>query len=94
MLDPFLGSGTTALAAVRLNRRCIGFDISGRYVQLARKRLSEDIQNEEARRPPANVSAEQLHMPSSAEREAPKPTPPCVAKPRLGLGAPTGCPKP
>ncbi|MGO9900187.1 MAG: DNA-methyltransferase [Solirubrobacteraceae bacterium] len=80
VLDPFLGSGTTALAAVRLNRRCIGFDISARYVQLARKRLGEHSQNEEIRRRPANVSAEQLNMPNPAERDPPEPTAPRAAQ--------------
>jgi DNA modification methylase len=40
IVDPFLGSGTTALAARRLNRRCIGFEISENYVKLAQSRLS------------------------------------------------------
>lgn len=39
VLDPFMGSGTTALAALRLNRQFIGFDISKEYCELARKRL-------------------------------------------------------
>lgn len=40
VLDPFIGSGTTALAALELNRRCIGFDISPAYVQLAIERVT------------------------------------------------------
>jgi DNA modification methylase len=39
ILDPFVGSGTTALAAIELNRRCLGFDISDEYVQIARDRI-------------------------------------------------------
>jgi DNA modification methylase len=39
VLDPFMGSGTTALAAVALGRRCVGFDISEAYVKLARERV-------------------------------------------------------
>ncbi|MGA7860672.1 MAG: site-specific DNA-methyltransferase [Thermoplasmata archaeon] len=31
VLDPFLGSGTTMLAARRLGRRCIGYEVEGRY---------------------------------------------------------------
>jgi site-specific DNA-methyltransferase (adenine-specific) len=37
--DPFMGSGTTAIAAHQLNRRWIGSEISQEYVTLAEKRL-------------------------------------------------------
>lgn len=40
VLDPFMGSGTTALAAVMEGRRYLGFETEGAYVELARKRLS------------------------------------------------------
>ncbi len=40
VLDPFVGSGTTAVAAARLGRYYIGIDINEQYVQLARDRLS------------------------------------------------------
>lgn len=40
VLDPFVGSGTTAVAAARLGRYYIGIDINEQYVQLARNRLS------------------------------------------------------
>lgn len=39
VLDPFVGSGTTALAAMELRRRCVGFDLSDEYVRLAQERL-------------------------------------------------------
>jgi len=41
VLDPFIGSGTTAVAAIRLQRRVIGFDISERYLQTARQRVTK-----------------------------------------------------
>ena len=43
VLDPFIGSGTTALAAISLKRNFIGFDISEEYVELANLRLQRDI---------------------------------------------------
>jgi hypothetical protein len=42
VLDPFLGSGTTALVADRLQRHCIGIDLSTTYADLARNRLEAD----------------------------------------------------
>jgi site-specific DNA-methyltransferase (adenine-specific) len=40
VLDPFMGSGTTALAAVQAGRRYVGYDTSAEYVALAEKRLA------------------------------------------------------
>lgn len=42
VLDIFMGSGTTALAAISLNRNFLGFDISKEYVDLAKKRIKEE----------------------------------------------------
>jgi DNA modification methylase len=39
--DPFIGSGTTAVAARNLGRHFIGCDISREYVDMARKRLAQ-----------------------------------------------------
>jgi len=39
VLDPFVGSGTTALACKRLNRRYIGIEINPDYYELSRQRL-------------------------------------------------------
>ncbi len=41
VLDPFLGSGTTLLAAERTRRRCIGVEIEPRYVDLGIRRWQE-----------------------------------------------------
>lgn len=45
VLDPFIGSGTTALAAIDLKRNFIGFDISSEYVALAKSRINA-VQNQ------------------------------------------------
>ncbi len=41
VLDPFLGSGTTALAAEHAGRRWLGIETSGEYCRLAARRLAE-----------------------------------------------------
>jgi DNA modification methylase len=41
VIDPFLGSGTTAVVARRLKRRYLGFEIDEDHIRLALKRLSE-----------------------------------------------------
>lgn len=38
VFDPFLGSGTTLIAAARLGRRCMGFEIDPRYVDVIVRR--------------------------------------------------------
>lgn len=38
--DPFMGSGTTAKAAIELNRNYIGSEISANYVEIANERLA------------------------------------------------------
>ncbi|MFA7385979.1 MAG: transcriptional repressor LexA [Candidatus Paceibacterota bacterium] len=42
VLDPFIGSGTTALSAIELERNYIGIDISRDYCELAKKRIKEE----------------------------------------------------
>lgn len=41
VLDPFIGSGTVAIAARKLGRGCVGYDINPDYIELAKKRLAQ-----------------------------------------------------
>lgn len=41
ILDPFMGSGTSAVAALQLGRKFVGYEINADYVSLANKRLQE-----------------------------------------------------
>jgi site-specific DNA-methyltransferase (adenine-specific) len=41
VLDPFMGSGTTAAAAVRHGRRFVGFELNPEYFGIVEKRMSE-----------------------------------------------------
>lgn len=39
VLDPFMGSGQTALAALKAGRHFVGYELSGEYCDLARRRI-------------------------------------------------------
>ncbi len=42
VLDPFVGSGTTLVAAKRTGRRYVGYDLDPTYLQIAKQRLDSD----------------------------------------------------
>jgi site-specific DNA-methyltransferase (adenine-specific)/modification methylase len=48
ILDPFMGSGTTGVAAVQLGRRFIGVEIDAGYFDIARRRISEAVERRDA----------------------------------------------
>ena len=62
ILDPFLGSGTTGVAAVKLGRRFIGIEIDEDYFNVACSRISEALKQPDLfiARPKAKVEQEEL----------------------------------
>ena len=46
VLDPFMGSGSALVAAARLGRRYVGYDLDATYVELARRRVEEAVRPE------------------------------------------------
>jgi len=49
ILDPFIGSGTTAVSALGLGRQVIGFEINERYCEIAAKRIETFLRSSECR---------------------------------------------
>ena len=44
VLDPFMGSGTTGVAAKSLNRKFYGIEIDKEYFEISKKRISSSVQ--------------------------------------------------
>ncbi|WP_419919673.1 DNA-methyltransferase [Candidatus Poriferisocius sp.] len=42
VLDPFMGAGTTAVAAIRTGRHYVGFDTEAHYIELAQQRIAKE----------------------------------------------------
>lgn len=47
VFDPFLGSGTTAVVAVKNKRSCIGIEINPMYVDMAERRVKQEVATNE-----------------------------------------------
>lgn len=48
VLDPFLGGGTTAVAALSIKRRCVGIEADAQHAQLAVKRCKAEVSKPQA----------------------------------------------
>lgn len=81
ILDPFIGSGTTAVAATIHDRRVVGIDKDPRYVALARHRLDLLSRNELPRRP----LGQPLRIPQAGESVAQTPLEWTLIRSELGV---------
>ena len=55
ILDPFMGTGTTGVASINLNRKFIGIDISSKYCDVSKKRIDEAVEKYKMRRDISDV---------------------------------------
>jgi site-specific DNA-methyltransferase (adenine-specific) len=62
VLDPFMGSGTTAVAAVQTARRYIGFDTDSTYKQIAERRIAGE--REKLARPIDKAASFRAYLPA------------------------------
>jgi len=65
VLDPFVGSGTTLVAAQDLNRNAVGFDLQEKYVELCVKRLASNNLFNQAQQ--IVIQDDALHIPNYLE---------------------------
>ncbi|MCD6594138.1 site-specific DNA-methyltransferase [bacterium] len=63
VLDPFVGSGTTAVAAKELGRKFIGIDINNEYIEIALKRLNnvKNKRNKKSKIPKKEIQYDLFH---------------------------------
>lgn len=60
VLDPFIGSGTTAVAAVRTGRHYFGYDTDGNYAASARRRIESEVERQRSEDP--RLNARRVHL--------------------------------
>jgi DNA modification methylase len=65
VLDPFVGSGTTLVAAQDLNRNAVGFDLQEKYIDLCLKRLASNNLFNHAQQ--VAIQDDALHIPNYLE---------------------------
>ncbi len=75
VLDPFMGSGSALVAAARLGRRYVGYDLDPSYVDIARRRVADETARlpRSQRRPGAiaeSVQSRAAHDGKAAQRLA------------------------
>lgn len=60
VIDPFLGSGTTAVAAIKLGIDWIGIELNSEYTEIAKKRVAEAIEHSQTQQITLDLSTNQL----------------------------------
>jgi DNA modification methylase len=45
VLDPFMGSATTAVVALKLNRNYVGFELNRDYIELSKRKITRELEN-------------------------------------------------
>lgn len=71
VLDPFAGSGTTAVAAIRAGRHYVGYDLDETYIRLAETRVDDENQRlaREASASPFKVSLPAIPGPANPDED-------------------------
>lgn len=73
VFDPFLGTGTTIIAAIRHGRRGVGAEIVPKYVKLARERIQQELEGTLRTRPMGRPVYDPLQAASSQKGMAREP---------------------
>lgn len=71
VLDPFMGSGSTMVAAANLDRRFVGYDLDPHYVEIARARVAAEAhESHDVAGPDGEVGASAIKIAEAAVRAA------------------------
>ena len=69
VIDPFLGIGTTLIAARDLDRNAVGFDLSKKYISFSKKRLAQSKLNFGSETKQVAIRDDALNIPKYLEKE-------------------------
>ncbi|MBF0519341.1 MAG: DNA adenine methylase [Nitrospirae bacterium] len=61
VVDPFVGSGTTLVAAMDANRNAVGFDLQSSYIELCKTRLTNGHLHNMSKQTPIQDDAKNIH---------------------------------
>jgi hypothetical protein len=84
VVDPFMGSGTTAEACRQLNRNFIGFETNPEYIKIAEQRIKTELGQARLPLPPQSVGFES--SPIVFSQEPRRERQPFSAEEKGGLG--------